>query len=142
ADATLKDIFTAAELQGAGHWSANNLQTSYFEGSADGKFKARTLPLEAQFSPVFAITTLDYNQDGKPDVLLAGNLNQARLRFGKYDANYGTLLQGNGAGGFTYVPQAQSGLAIKGDVRSILNIKNTLLFGINQQPIKAYRVSK
>jgi hypothetical protein len=29
-------------------------------------------------------------------VLLAGNQNQARLRFGKADANYGVLLPGNG----------------------------------------------
>jgi enediyne biosynthesis protein E4 len=142
ADATLTDIFTPEELNGAGHLYSNNLRTSYFESDAQGKFREKSLPLEVQFAPVYAITTLDYNQDGKQDLLLGGNMNQARLRFGKYDANYGTLLKGNGKGQFTYVPQTQSGINIKGDVRSILNVNNTLLFGINQQPIKAYKVSK
>ncbi|MDB5264226.1 MAG: RNA-binding protein [Adhaeribacter sp.] len=142
AEATLTDIFTPAELKGAAHLSANNLRTSYFEGGANGKFKEKALPLAVQFSPVYALVALDYDQDGQLDLLLAGNQNQARLRFGKYDASYGTLLKGDGKGQFTYVPQTQSGLRLKGDVRSILNINNTWLLGFNQQPIKAYKVSK
>ncbi len=57
---------------------------------------AGSLPLEAQYAPVYALNVLDYNRDGKVDVLLAGNQNQARLRFGKADANYRVLLPGNG----------------------------------------------
>ncbi len=59
-----------------------------------GKFKLRSLPLQAQLSPVYTITALDYNKDGAEDLLLCGNINHARLRFGKYDANFGVLLQG------------------------------------------------
>jgi hypothetical protein len=66
-------------------------------------------------------------------------VNQARLRFGKYDANYGLLLQGDGKGQFRQVPQHQSGFALKGDVRSILEISNALVFGINGQGVKAYK---
>ncbi len=139
ADATLKEIFTPEELNGAVRLSANSLQTTYFEGNTTGKFREKALPLEAQVSPVYAITTLDYNHDGKQDLFLGGNMNQARLRFGKYDANYGVLLEGDGRGGFKYVPQAKSGFKLQGDVRSVLNINDQLLFGINQQGIKAYK---
>ncbi|GEO10431.1 hypothetical protein SAE01_29270 [Segetibacter aerophilus] len=139
ADATLKDIFTEQELTGAGRLQANYLQTAYFESGPDKKFHEKKLPLQAQFSPVFTITPLDYDKDGKEDLLLCGNINHARLRFGKYDANYGTLLKGNGKGDFTYVTQASSGFNIWGDVRSVININKTLLFGINQQGIKAYK---
>ncbi|WP_161890178.1 VCBS repeat-containing protein [Pontibacter russatus] len=142
ADATLQDIFTPEELNEAGHLSANYLQTAYFESNAQGKFQEKPLPVEVQFSPVYAMTTLDYNSDGNQDLLLGGNMSQARLRFGKYDANYGILLQGNGKGEFTYVPQARSGFQVKGDVRCILNVNNTLLFGINQQGLAAYKRSK
>ena len=142
ADATLQDIFTSEELKGAGHLYSNYLTTAYFQSSAQGKFQEKKLPLEVQFSPVFAISAVDYNQDGKQDLLLGGNLNKARLRFGKYDANYGVLLQGDGNGQFSYVPQLKSGFELKGDVRSILNINNTVLFGLNGQAIKAYRQSK
>ena len=142
ADATLPDIFTAEELEGAGHLSANYLQTAYFESDAQGRLREKPLPVEVQFSPVYAISALDYNGDGKQDLLLGGNMSQARLRFGKYDANYGILLQGNGKGGFTYVPQTRSGFEVKGDVRSILQVNNTVLFGINQQAVKAYKLKK
>jgi hypothetical protein len=96
--------------------------------------------VQAQFSPVFTITPIDYNKDGDEDLLLCGNINHARLRFGNYDANYGVLLKGDGKGNFTYINQEQSGFKLKGDVRSILNINNTLLFGIAQKDIDAYRL--
>ncbi|MFD3003935.1 RNA-binding protein, partial [Pontibacter toksunensis] len=140
ANATLREIFTPAELNGVKALSANYLQTAYFESSASGKLVQKQLPIEAQFAPVYAISPVDYNKDGKLDVLMAGNMNQARLRFGKYDASYGVLLQGDGKGNFSYIPQIKSGLQVKGDVRSILTMNNTLLFGVNQQEIKAYKI--
>ncbi len=139
ADQTLTDIFSKDDLKDAGHLTATCLQTSCFEMENDGKFHSKPLPAEAQQSPIFTITPLDYNNDGKEDLLLCGNINKARLRFGKYDANYGVLLQGNGKGGFTYVPQWQSGFNLHGDVRSVLDINNTLLFGINQSSSVAYK---
>lgn len=142
ADATLSAVFTAGELQGAGHLTANCLHTALFERQADGKFREKALPLQAQYAPVFTVTTLDYNNDGAQDLLLCGNINQARLRFGKNDANYGVLLKGNGWGSFVYVPQKESGFRLRGDVRSAVTINNTLLFGINQQEIKAYKTNK
>ncbi|WP_409017717.1 VCBS repeat-containing protein [Dyadobacter sp. CY323] len=141
ADATVKEIFTPEELEGAKELKTTFLETAYFERT-DAKFKLKALPLQAQISPVYTITSLDYDHDGKRDLLLCGNISKARLRFGKYDANYGVLLKGNGKGNFTYVPQEKSGFALKGDVRSVLPIGNKLLFGINQQEIKAYQLGK
>lgn len=140
ANATLKDIFSADEMKDAKHLQVNELSTAYFEGGADGKFHKKSLPIQAQFSPVFTINTIDYDKDGKLDLILCGNINQARIRFGNYDANYGILLKGDGKGHFNYISQQQSGFQIWGDVRSVLSIKNNLLFGINQQPIKAYQI--
>jgi len=138
ADAGLKDVFTAEELKDAGHLQANYLKTAYFESGPDGKFHERSLPLQTQFSPVYTITGLDYDKDGKKDLLLCGNVSHARLRFGKYDANYGILLRGDGKGNFTYVDQQRSGFHLWGDTRSVLPLGDTLLFGINQSEIKAY----
>ncbi len=142
ADATLKDIFTAEELKGAKYLKANYLKTAYFESAPDGRLHEKKLPLQAQFSSVFTLNSIDFDQDGKKDLLLCGNMNQARLRFGKYDANYGVLLKGDGKGNFAYVPQNISGFKLKGDVRSVTKLNNKLLFGINQQDIKAYELNK
>lgn len=139
ADANLKDIFTSEELNNVRHLKANYLKTAYFEMGEDGKFHEKMLPLHAQNSPVFTITSLDYDNDGRKDLLLCGNINHARLRFGKSDANYGTLLKGDGKGGFSYIPQKQSGFHLTGDIRNVLPLNNILLFGINQQEIKAYK---
>jgi hypothetical protein len=141
ADATINSIFSKEEMKEVGRLSANYLKTAYFEGTA-GKFKEKELPLEVQYSPVYAMSSFDYNGDGKQDIVLGGNISEARLRFGRYDASYGMVLQGDGKGGFSYVPQSASGLKVKGDVRSILSISNTLLFGINQQGIKAYQLQQ
>lgn len=139
ADANLKDIFTSEELNNVNHLKANYLKTAYFEMGEDGKFHEKMLPLQAQYSPVFTITSLDYDHDGRKDLLLCGNINRARLRFGKSDANYGTLLKGDGKGGFSYIPQKQSGFHLVGDIRNVLPLNNILLFGINQGEIKAYK---
>lgn len=139
ADATIKDIFTPEEMKDSKHLQANDLQTAFFESDMQGRLHKESIPLQAQFSPVYTITTLDYDHDGNEDLLLCGNINHARIRFGKYDANYGVLLKGDGKGHYSYIPQQQSGFKLWGDVRSVLAINDLLLFGINQEEIKAYK---
>lgn len=140
ADATINEVFSKEEMKDAKHLMANCLRTVYFESGAGLKLKEKALPLPAQFSPIFTITELDYDKDGKSDLLLCGNINHARLRFGKSDANYGMLMKGDGKGNFSYISQQQSGFHIRGDVRSVIHLNNTLLFGINQEPVKAYKL--
>jgi hypothetical protein len=140
-NATIRHVFTSPELQDAGHLTANHATTSYFEQNAVGIFKEKPLPLEAQYSPVYTINTLDFNKDGHKDLMLCGNINNARIRFGKYDANYGLLLQGDGSGGFNTVEQFRSGFKLKGDVRSSLVFDDMILFGINNQGIMAYQLN-
>ena len=142
ADATLKDIFTEEELKGVQHLKANHLSTTLFLSGTDGKLHEKPLPLQVQFAPVFTINALDYDRDGKQDLLLCGNINHARLKFGKFDANYGVLLKGDGKGQFNYISQEKSGLNIWGDVRSVMQTGNQLLLGINQKEIKAYQINQ
>ncbi len=138
ADVTLNDLFSDQELEAAGKLEANYLKTACFINSGS-KFQLKELPLEAQFSPVFAVASLDYDKDGKKDLILGGNTSQGRLRLGKYDANYGLLLKGDGKGSFMTIPQIQSGFRLTGDVRSILPVSDKLLFGINQKRVITYQ---
>jgi enediyne biosynthesis protein E4 len=132
ADATIQDIFTPEELQGVKHLQANCLETSLFMMGTDHQFHKTMLPIQTQFAPVYTITRVGDN------LLLCGNINHARLKFGKCDANYGVWLEGDGKGNFNYIPQRQSGFHLKGDVRSVLPLGRRLLFGINQQLLEAY----
>lgn len=136
ADATIRQIFTPEEMESATLLKATTLETTLFKKGSSAKYEAVPLPLEVQFAPVFCTLSGDYTGDSIKDLLFFGNINHARLRFGKYSANYGILVKGNGDGSFSYVPQHQSGLSIKGDVRSVLEIGDLILLGFhNQSPI-------
>ncbi|WPU99634.1 VCBS repeat-containing protein [Mucilaginibacter sp. cycad4] len=139
ADATMDTIFTAEEMKDVKKLTANELATACFISNAQGKLKQAGLPLQAQYSPVFTIASFDYDHDGKDDLLLCGNINKARIRFGKYDANYGVLLKGDGKGNYQYINQQQSGFNIRGDVRSVLQLNNVLLFALDKGKLKAYK---
>ena len=95
------------------------MQTVYLENQGSKGFALHTLPLPAQYSPVYGIVTTDINADGKKDILLTGNNTWTRIKFGRYSANHGVVLLGNGKGDFTYATQTESGLNIRGNVRSL-----------------------
>lgn len=139
ADATLADLFEPDVIQKASHLSANYLNTTVFLNKDGQPMSAIQLPEQAQYAPVYAIAADDFNGDGNPDLLLCGNNSHFKLRLGKSDANYGILLTGDGAGNFQYVPQINSGLQLKGDVRSVVSVGDRWIFGINQGAVTAYR---
>jgi hypothetical protein len=142
ANATLTDVFKEEELKDAKRLTANQLLTTCLLSSGTGKLVEKALPLSAQIAPVFTVTALDYDRDGHKDLLLCGNATKSRIRFGRSDANMGVLLRNYGRGGFVPVSPAQSGFQLKGDVRSVLPVGQTLLVGVNQQAIRAYKPSK
>src|SRR5262249_170503 len=133
ADITMEDLFQNNELKDAAHLYADHMTTTCFLSTPGGKFSIAALPVEVQYSPVYTIDTLDFNKDGKTDLLLCGNNSHAKIRLGKFDANYGILLAGDGRGKFKYVPQSESGFTVRGDVRSCVQIRNKIYFGINGQ---------
>jgi hypothetical protein len=104
-----------------------------------GKLTMMDLPVQAQFSPVFSILKTDANNDGHEDIILTGNLTQTRILFGRYDANHGMLFLGNGKCEFRYIPQSDSGLKLKGDVRSSVEVNDLLIFGVNSDSVEVYK---
>ena len=137
ADITKETMFTAEQLNNAGEVIANNLETVYLENTGK-EFVAKKLPIEAQYAPVCAMAVADFNKDGNKDLILAGNNTYTRIKFSRYDANHALLFSGDGKGGFTYVPQWQSGLNVQGNVRSIELINTKIFFGINNGRVISY----
>jgi hypothetical protein len=108
--------------------------------NAGTHFTQQSLPLEAQYAPVFAIAAADVNGDGRNDLLLAGNNTYTRIRFSRFDAGRGVLLLNDTNMKFNNVPPYESGLHITGDVRSCLVWENRLLFGINNGKAAVYQL--
>lgn len=140
-NATLDKIFTQPELQNASTLKADNLKTLVLENKGD-KFEIRELPVQAQYSPVYAIAVADIDGDGDKDIILGGNETMTRVRIGKSDANEGILFLNDGKGNFTYDDQRRSGLNLKGDVRSLevisANGKISLIVGETGETVKSY----
>ena len=133
--ATVTDVFSPEQLKDAGVLKAEIMETVYLENQGNKGLVLHHLPLPAQYSPVFGIVTTDVNADGKKDMLLAGNNSWTRIKFGRYNANLGIVLLGNGNGNFKYATQKESGLSIRGNVRSLHKIKigksQSIIAGVN-----------
>ena len=76
-------------------------------------------------------------------MILAGNFYGFRIKYGRYDANKGLLLLGNGKGQFKEVSNLMSGFRIEGEVRDIAVIRNSaneeiLIFSLNNDQAKLY----
>ncbi|MEJ7684562.1 MAG: VCBS repeat-containing protein [Segetibacter sp.] len=142
ADADISNIFSPEELKNVKKLTANTMETKLWISNPAGKLVERTLPVEAQFSPVFAISVNDFNKDGKMDLLLGGNIKYARVKVGLNESNEGQLFLGDGKGSFRYITQPLSGLKVRGEIRSFCTFDNVLLVGVNGQAVKAYKIKR
>jgi hypothetical protein len=138
-NATLETIFKPEELQGASRLEATILNTMYFENKGT-MFQVKTLPIEVQFAPAYAMAMIDIDRDGDEDVMMAGNESDVRVRVGKSDANTGQILINDGKGNFSYLPPSRSGIHISGDVRSILKIQDKIVVGVMHDSIKTFQI--
>ncbi|CAM4289507.1 VCBS repeat-containing protein [Zobellia roscoffensis] len=144
AKADFKDIFTAEELQRAKTLRAYEFRTCFIENLGDNKFKLTPLPTAAQLSTVNAIQKLDFDQDGKLDLLLGENFYDTNTELGRYDAGYGTLLKNNGNGTFKEKSISQSGLLLNRQTRHIKTLTNKkygklLVISNNNDSLQFYR---
>ena len=141
AKATVNEILTPDQLAKSPILITNAIATVYLTNT--GKtFVKKELPVEAQYSPIYAIAISDLNNDGNSDLVMAGNNSLNRIYLGRQDANHGMVLLGDEKGNFQYLSQEKSGLNVRGDVRSILSDADGLIFGINNAPVKRYKIKK
>ncbi len=130
AKANLEDIFSAQQREGMTVKTVHTAETAILTNNGGGSFTLNALPIQAQTSPIHGILTGDYNRDGKMDILLTGNFYDVLTELGRYDANYGLLLLGNGRksdGQLSYTPTKpqQTGFFVRGQVRRMQAARGT-----------------
>ena len=135
---TLTDIFTAELLKKASKHSIEELASVYFENDGNGNFSKRYLPKKAQFAPIYAFHTKDFNADGTKDIIAGGNLFKVLPIYGgPFDASYGWFLKGQGNGSFSVLNPEQSGFYVDGEIRDILSIgtdeNQRVIIGVNHK---------
>ncbi|MDR8392517.1 VCBS repeat-containing protein [Aliifodinibius sp. S!AR15-10] len=119
ADVTIDELLTGLETQDMTERKIYTTKSTIFWNRNGKSFEPRTLPVEAQFSPIYAIQidTL------KSRLYTAGNLYHVKPQIGRYDASFGTTIQVEGNEDLTVVPHLKSGFTVEGEIRSIHKLK-------------------
>ena len=112
-------MFPAASLAAATKYVATELRSGVFLSQPDGTYRFSPLPRLAQIAPVHGVVAGDFDGDGRTDIMLVGNSYAPIPETGRFDGGLGWLLRGDGAGGFTPVPAAESGIIVPGDARAL-----------------------
>jgi hypothetical protein len=121
-DATIEDIFSPEVLQRSLKLTARYLESCMMINTGQGSFRLTPLPIEAQFSPIYAICADDFDHDGICDILIGGNQYRAKPETGINDASYGLFLKGNKDGTWKSVSSVKSGIFTKGEIRDLKNL--------------------
>jgi hypothetical protein len=115
AETSIDEVFSHSSVKPR-YLEVNWLETTLFLNRGD-HFEVRTLPMEAQLAPAFALCVADYDGDGAEDVFLSQNFFGVDATTSRYDAGRGLLLRGDGHGGFHCVPGQESGVRVYGEQR-------------------------
>jgi len=116
---SIQDIFSPEILERSVVLRATMLESCLIMNTGTGPVNLEPLPAEAQFAPVYALASEDFNHDGSPDLLLGGNLSRAKPETGIYSASYGVFMEAEGMGRWKVVPADSSGFTVKGEIRDI-----------------------
>jgi hypothetical protein len=145
AKAGFNEIFKGRQRDSLQHLTCTETRSCYFENVGNGKFQKHVLPMEVQFAPVNAIICEDIDNDGWPDLIMAGNEYQADVITGRYDASYGCFLKGGPGRQFHFMPPVKSGFVVDGDVKDMAIVamgkeQKLLLVGVNNDALRVFRI--
>lgn len=123
AQAPMEKMLTPEELKGALKLEANTFAHMILLNQGGLLFKAVPLSAGTQFSCINGMIAEDINADGNLDLIINGNDYGTEVSVGRYDACTGTLLMGDGKGGFSEASMLQSGLYIPGNGKALVTLK-------------------
>ncbi|MBL0110559.1 MAG: hypothetical protein IPP42_06750 [Saprospiraceae bacterium] len=124
--------------------TAEDFETAYIENFGRGQFKIHSLPLQAQFAPIYGICIEDWDQDGYLDALMIGNAYSMEVITGSADANPGLYLKGNGKGEFAVAPMNKTGFRADQDAKGVARLgmedgHSLILVANNDGPLQILR---
>ena len=120
ARATLGEIFGEDKLAAAQKFSATELRSGVLLSQPDGSYHFAPLPRLAQIAPLQGIVAGDFDGDGHADIYAVQNSYAPNPIVGRFDGGLSQWLRGDGHGGFTAVPVAESGLIVPGDAKALV----------------------
>ncbi|MCW5912824.1 MAG: VCBS repeat-containing protein [Cyclobacteriaceae bacterium] len=141
-DKSIDDIFPESVLSQAKILEVDMLSSVMLVSGPAG-YSVVELPVQAQYSPVYATLMQDLDGDGVADLLVGGNQYQVKPQFGRYDASQVFFFKGIRTGEAIAFSKGES-LGIKGQVRDIefikVNNKKYLLFAKYDDALEIFQI--
>lgn len=139
-NADMTQIFEESQLDQTTITEVNELNTVVLINLGNNQFEKQVLPLPVQFSPIYAIASVDVDQDQDMDLLMGGNLYKVQPEVGMYDASYGHCLINDGKGHFAD-RSIELGFSVKGEVRDIKSVDGTICIFRNNNEVVTYQIN-
>ncbi|MFK7812049.1 MAG: VCBS repeat-containing protein, partial [Maribacter sp.] len=117
-NASITEIFSKEELKESRQLEVNTLSSVILVNKGNFTFEIKELPVQAQLSTIYGITTSDFDKDGDLDIVLGGNLYNVKPEVGRYDATYGVYLENKGNMNFESSSNGK-GLKVNGEIRDM-----------------------
>lgn len=116
---TIHELFSEDILKNTIVKKATISETIVAVNNGGGKFSIKKLPSRVQFSCVCGISCSDVNDDGNMDIILAGNNFEFKPQYSRLDANYGSVLLGDGKMNFQWQEYNASGFFVKEEIKHL-----------------------
>lgn len=144
---TVNQLFPNEVIENTIVKSVNIAETIVAVNEGEGKYSIIKLPNRVQFSCVNSITSIDINKDGNMDIVMAGNNFEFKPQFSRLDANFGSVLLGDGNLGFEWQDYSKSGFYIRDEVKHLITFKDKdgkeyLLAAINENSPKVFKFNQ
>jgi hypothetical protein len=144
--ATVDQLFTEKQLEGALKLKATDFSSSYIRNDGNNKFTKSPLPSLAQISAINGMVADDFDGDGITDILINSNDFGTDVLVGRYDAMNGLLLKGKGNGEFDPQSISSSGIFIPGNGKGLIKLRggkeNFLVAAAqNRGPLKIFELN-
>ncbi|MDA0193506.1 MAG: VCBS repeat-containing protein [Bacteroidetes bacterium] len=144
ANATIVDLFGAKNVENAYLREVTEFRSILLLNNKGQSFDIKPLPIEAQLFPLLSCVPYDINGDGFEDLILAGGIYNTEVETPRLDAGTGLILLSDGEGIYTNVKSVESGLDLKGNVKSLalIRLKETgtmlLMAGVNNDNLRLF----
>ncbi|MDX1470666.1 MAG: VCBS repeat-containing protein, partial [Flavobacteriaceae bacterium] len=141
----IDELFDAELLKTTIVKTAENSKSVIAINDGNGQFTIKELPNRVQLSCICGISCTDVNDDGKLDLVMAGNNFEFKPQFSRLDSGFGNVLLGDGNLNFDWVDYDSSGFVIRDEVKHLQIFKDSegnqfLIAAINNQKPKIFQL--
>lgn len=141
ARATTQDILKDAGVTPYTKLEITNLKSVLIENTGNLNFEIRELPNQLQSSVINKFVFSDFDEDGKKEVIAAGNFFPFRVSLGKMDASKGNLVSFQDG----ELVLKNDNLGLSGDIRDLKIVQSgrgtRLLVVRNNAPASLYKIN-